>query len=94
MRIPDASSTSVEAMVKFMYTGCVPANISDMVADLLHLADKYGLECLKKACEKTLADDLTVENAINTIILTDRWGIRNIAMAPGLKKPLLIYSIL
>ena len=78
LTIPDASPESVEAMVKFMYSGSAPANISDMVADLLHLADKYGLECLKKACEKTLADDLTVENAMNTIILTDRWGMRNI----------------
>ena len=46
------------------------------MADLLHLSDKYRLDILKRACEKTLVDDLVVDNAINTIILADRWGAK------------------
>ena len=73
MRIEDISPKSVQGMVDFIYTGTVPANIGNQVGDLLHLADKYGLGCLKRACEKSLMDDLVVENAINTIIYAERW---------------------
>ena len=72
MRIEDVSIESVQGMVDFIYTGTVPANIGNQVGDLLHLADKYGLGCLKRACEKILLDDLVVENAINTIIYAER----------------------
>ena len=60
-------------MINHIYSGTIPDNISDHVADLLNLSHKYELYSLKKACEKTLVDDLVVENAINTIILADRW---------------------
>ena len=73
MRIGEVSTESVQGMVDFIYTGTIPANIGNLVGDLLHLADKYGLSCLKMACEKSLMDDLVVENAINTIIYAERW---------------------
>ena len=72
MRIEDASPKAVQGMVDFIYTGTIPANISDMLEELLHLADKYGLNSLKKACEKNLMDDLAVENAISTFMYVDR----------------------
>ena len=70
--IPDASPESVWGMLNFIYTGEVPHNISAIVTDLLHLADKYQLCSLKKVCEKCLLDDLTVDNTVGTIILVDR----------------------
>ena len=62
MRIEDASPESVQGMVDFIYTGTIPTNISDMVEDILHLADKY---------ERCLVDGLTVDSAITTIIRAD-----------------------
>ena len=73
LEIPDATPDSVRGMLNFMYTGKVPANISDIVTDLLHLADKYQLCSLKKTCEKCLLDDLTVDNTVGAIILVDRY---------------------
>ena len=74
MEIPDASPESVKAMLAFMYSGKLPTtNINDILADLLHLADKYEVVSLKKACEKCLLDVLAVENTVNTLILVDRW---------------------
>ena len=74
MEIPDASPESVKGMIGFMYSGKLPTtNINDIVADLLHLADKYRVASLKKACEKCLLDLLAVENTVNTFILVDRW---------------------
>ena len=74
MRIEDVSIESVQGMVDFIYTGTVPANIGNLVGDLLHLADKYGLGSLKKICERCLVDELAIENAVNTMIYADRWG--------------------
>ena len=67
LEINDASPEAVKAMLDYMYTGTVPTNISNIVVELLHLADKYGLGSLKRACERSLLDDLTVENAVNTM---------------------------
>ena len=73
VQIDDVSPESVRGLISYTYTGQVPTNISDHVADLLHLGDKYKIDSLKKACEKCLLDDLTVENTVNTFILVDRW---------------------
>ena len=72
MAINDASPAAVSGMINHIYSGAIPDNIRDHVADLLNLSHKYELYSLKEACEKTLVDDLAVENAINTIILADR----------------------
>ena len=74
LEITDASPESVKAMLDYMYTGTVPINISNIVVDLLHLSDKYGLGSLKKICERCLVDELAIENAVNTMIYADRWG--------------------
>ena len=74
MEIKDASPEAVGEMINHIYSGVIPANIGDHVAELLHLSDKYRLNSLKRACEKTLVDDLVVDNAINLIFLADRWG--------------------
>ena len=74
LEINDASPEAVKVMLDYMYTGTVPTNISNIVVDLLHLADKYGLGSLKKACERCLMEDLCAENAVNTMIYADRCG--------------------
>jgi len=73
LEIEDASPESVKGMVSHMYTGSIPTNIGDIVAEMLHLAEKYKVGSLKKACENCLRHDLAVENAVNTIILVDRY---------------------
>ena len=74
MEIPDASPAAVRAMTSYMYTGKLPTtNINNIEADLLHLADKYKVAILKKACEKCLLDLMAVENTVNTLILVDRY---------------------
>ena len=82
--ILDASPESVKEMISYMYTGKVPANISEIVADLLHLADKYEMASLKKACERCLLKDLAVENTVNTLILVDRWQSKHSGVMAGI----------
>ena len=72
LRITDASPATVKEMIKYFYTGNLSSNISNLVDELLHLAEKYRVGSLKKACERSLLEDLGVENSVNTIILVDR----------------------
>ena len=74
LEIRDSTPEAVKAMLYHINTGGVPDNISDIVDKLLHLSVVYDLQSLKMACEKTLLDDLTTTNAINTLILADRQG--------------------
>ena len=68
--IDDSTPAAIETMLDYIYTGKVTADIGDILADVLQLADKYNLPGLpRKICEKILLDDLVVENAINTFIL-------------------------
>ena len=73
IKIKDSTPEAVKAMLNYIYTGQVADfNIGNIVADVIHLADKYDLPGLLKICEKTLLDDLVVENCINTFILVVR----------------------
>ena len=70
LEIEDSSPAVVQEMINHIYTGDVPDNIGETVAELLHLSQQYELASLKKACEQTLVEDLIVENTINTLLLT------------------------
>ncbi|KAJ6709040.1 ARM REPEAT PROTEIN INTERACTING WITH ABF2 [Salix koriyanagi] len=48
-------------MMRFIYTGSVEINI-DLAQDLLRAADQYLLDGLKRLCECTIAQDISVEN--------------------------------
>ena len=71
LRITDASPVAVKKMVQYFYTGNL-SSISNLVDELLHLAEKYRVGSLERACERSLLEDLGVENSVNTIILVDR----------------------
>ena len=72
LTITDASPATVKEMVNYFYTGNLSCNIGNLLGELLHLAEKYRVGSLKRACETSLLEDLGVENSVNTIILVDR----------------------
>jgi len=69
--IEDSTPDIVEAMLEFMAKGVVPRDIEEKAIDLIALADKYDLQDLIKICENSLADNITVENVIETLIAID-----------------------
>jgi len=71
VEIFDSTPKIVEAMLYFINNGIIPANIHAIAFDLIHLAQKYDLQDLLKACERSLANNMTVENVIDTLITLD-----------------------
>ncbi|XP_057318314.1 speckle-type POZ protein B-like [Microplitis mediator] len=68
--ISDIDPEIFEKILKFIYTD----NIDDLDADaecLLELADKYQLLELKRLCEESLSKSVSIDNAIQLMILAD-----------------------
>ena len=71
-RIATINDTTVEVFqqfLRYLYTGDVLENKKDaIVPDLFALADKYGVDSLKDECAVYMAEQLSVENAVDTLI--------------------------
>jgi hypothetical protein len=66
--ISDFKAEVVEGMLEYIYTGEVKS-LPALASELLQISDKYDQQGLKKECEKTLAKNLTVENATELLSL-------------------------
>ena len=71
--VPDSTPEMVTAMIDYIYTGNIPQNINTTAPELIHVAEKYELEILTKACEEALVQEVTNENAVKTLIIVDRY---------------------
>ncbi|XP_027115635.1 ARM REPEAT PROTEIN INTERACTING WITH ABF2-like isoform X1 [Coffea arabica] len=61
IEIPNIRWDVFELMMRYIYTGSVNVNL-DVAQDLLRAADQYLLEGLKRLCEYSIAQDISVEN--------------------------------
>ncbi|KAK5980828.1 Protein maternal effect lethal 26 [Trichostrongylus colubriformis] len=74
LEISDLDYDVVYEMVHYIYCGRCRKEISDIAADLLMAADKYGIVELKDRCEEVLLENLTEENACQLLILGDLYS--------------------
>lgn len=71
--VPDLEPETVEMLVKFIYDGYVPKP-SKYTDQLLIAAATYGVDDLKDLCEQQLIAAITIEAAINMMILAHRYN--------------------
>ncbi|KAA8527574.1 hypothetical protein F0562_034711 [Nyssa sinensis] len=70
IEIPNIRWEVFELMMRFIYTGSVDVTL-DIAQDLLRAADQYLLEGLKRLCEYTIAQDVSLENVISMYELSE-----------------------
>nr|WIV69098.1 PUCXE21 protein [Pyrus ussuriensis] len=70
IEIPNIRWEVFELMMRFIYTGSVDITL-DIAQDLLRAADQYLLEGLKRLCEYTIAQDISLENVSNMYELSE-----------------------
>jgi len=70
IEIPDFDEQVVQGMLEFIYTGEVK-DLKDMADDLMQIGEKYDLQGLKAIGEGAVAQSLTVENAVEVLVLAD-----------------------
>jgi len=70
IKIEDMTASTVEQILKYLYTGHVnlPEDINDQV-ELLEAADRYQLDALKSKCFNRLCRQISSENAGKLCVL-------------------------
>ena len=71
VNITDIDHEVFKEMLSFIYTGRA-TSLDNIAQDLLPAADKYALERLKVMCEDALCKSLSVDKAVDILILADR----------------------
>ena len=67
--ITDVTPAALKALLRFIYTG--QCEVGNLAEELLSAADKYDIRELKQICAKELGKKLTVDNAVDLLILSD-----------------------
>ncbi|KAL1203301.1 ARM REPEAT PROTEIN INTERACTING WITH ABF2 [Cardamine amara subsp. amara] len=80
IEIPNIKWEVFELMMRFIYTGSVDITI-EIAQDLLRAADQYLLEGLKRLCEYTIAQDITLENIGNMYELSEAFHAMSLRQA-------------
>ena len=69
IRIEDTDAASFKQFLNFIYCGKIPEELNDFADSLLPIAEKYGVQGLKDACEVALKSQISQDNIIHTLIL-------------------------
>ncbi|XP_062177417.1 ARM REPEAT PROTEIN INTERACTING WITH ABF2 isoform X2 [Alnus glutinosa] len=73
IEIPNIRWEVFHLMMRFIYTGSVDVAL-DIAQDLLRAADQYLLEGLKRLCEYTIAQDISLENVSSMYELSEAFN--------------------
>lgn len=84
VNIEDVKHEALIELLRFIYSGKVN-RIEQIFCELLYAADKYCIESLKLMCEESIVNNLTVTNAMEYLVLSDK---NNASVA---KKKILIF---
>jgi len=71
IKIDDAVVASFSHVLKFIYCAQLPADMKTEAANILPIAEKYGIDELKAACVESLREHLRPENVVATLIFAD-----------------------
>lgn len=74
VKIDDCDEMALKEMIRFVYTGQQPCFSNEQILEsILYLAVKYQIITLKTRCLCCLEDMITVDNALSTLILAERY---------------------
>ncbi|KAG6438318.1 hypothetical protein SASPL_103255 [Salvia splendens] len=80
IKIPNIRWEVFELMMRYIYTGSVDVSL-DIAQDVLRAADQYLLEGLKRLCECTIAQHISVENVSVMYELSDAFNATSLRHA-------------
>ena len=80
MTIDDHKPETIEEVMKFIYTGKVDNIDVENSEDLLKASDQYLLTGMKAICEKFIISKVTLENAIEMMVMGHMCGSGTLKM--------------
>lgn len=78
IEICDMKHETVQKMLYYMYAGEFDHDIEDSAGDLLAAAEKYEIDELKTTCGKVLSKSVTIDNALEILILADLYKVNDL----------------
>ena len=73
LQLDDVEPEVLKEMLRFVYASKVE-NLAKMAPLLLPVAQKYELEGLKTLCEETLCKSLSIDSAVDTLLMAEENG--------------------
>jgi len=77
VRMDDLTPGGVQSLLQYLYTDTTP-NLMDNAFQLLHAAEKYQFDHLKKVCVEKLQDILSIKNVLEILIIADTYGVEDL----------------
>ena len=74
--ITDVTPAAFKALLRFIYTG--ECEVGNLAEELLVAAKKYDIRELKEICAKEMVKQLTVDNAVRFLVLSDLHGAEDL----------------
>jgi speckle-type POZ protein len=71
VEVPDFGSVVMKELLRFIYRDEV-GDISEIASSLVFAAEKYELEKLKKICIKSMIRNMSEENVIESLLITEK----------------------
>jgi speckle-type POZ protein len=71
VEVPDFGSVVMKEVLRFIYCDEVE-DIVDIASSLIFAAEKYELEKLKKICIESMIENLSKENVIECLLITEK----------------------
>ena len=69
VKVPDVEPEIFRGLLRFLYSGLAPENVTDKALDLLLAADKYGVDGLKQICEEKAS--IHRDNVVDALLVAD-----------------------
>ena len=69
VKVPDVEPEIFRGLLRFLYSGLAPENVTDKALNLLMAADKYGVDGLKQICEEKAS--IHRDNVVDALLVAD-----------------------
>ena len=79
VNIEDMDSDVFEVFLRYLYSGQVD-KLEEMFTVLLAAADKYDVQPLREICIQHMPKNISVDNAVNMLVLADRYNVEPIKL--------------
>ena len=79
VNIEDIDSDVFEVFLRYLYSGQAE-NLDEMVSELFAAADKYDVQPLREICIHHMVKNISVNNAVNMLVLADRYNVEPIKL--------------
>ncbi|KAM3957017.1 BTB and MATH domain-containing protein 42 [Aphomia sociella] len=74
VRLIDVTKEDFQSVLEFIYSGTIVDMESSNFFNLLQLADRFNLRGLLDLCQYVLSQHLTIDNALETLIIADMYN--------------------